>query len=397
MLSMFLLGWRPVRVPIGCAAPFLELCRRAGCPYTHFTCTDEYLSVQMTCAAARRCEAVCARACVPAEFGAVRGLPDLGRRMLQRPGVPVGILLGIVLLWLSGQYVWDIRISGVETLSRREVLDTLASCGFSVGTPLRGFAADRLENRVLLEDRRIAWISVNRRGTVAYVQVREAVYPPAPTEPAPANIVASRPGVIERVELTRGNILVAAGQTVDAGQLLVSGLYDSQTVGVRAVCAEAHIYARTTRREVVEIPLRAQARSPSGVAGSDTPAGTEKYLIFFGKSIKFSKRTGNQDVVCDTIEQRLDLTLVPGIGFPVAVRTVWYVPAAQPAGYTRTPAEAEALAYLELSRRIAAIPGGAELLSKTVCPILTEDAFILDVTLTCVEDIALSVPIRVDG
>ena len=52
---------------------------------------------------------------------------------------------------------------------------------------------------------------------------------------------------------------------------------------------------------------------------------------------------------------------------------------------------------LELSRRIAAIPGGAELLSKTVCPILTEDAFILDVTLTCVEDIALSVPIRVDG
>lgn len=165
MLSMFLLGWRPVRVPIGCAAPFLELCRRAGCPYTHFTCTDEYLSVQMTCAAARRCEAACARACVPAEFGAIRGLPDLGRRMLQRPGVPVGILLGIVLLWLSGRYVWDIRISGVETLSRREVLDTLASCGFSVGTPLRGFAADRLENRVLLEDRRIAWISVNRRGT----------------------------------------------------------------------------------------------------------------------------------------------------------------------------------------------------------------------------------------
>ena len=55
------------------------------------------------------------------------------------------------------------------------------------------------------------------------------------------------------------------------------------------------------------------------------------------------------------------------------------------------------MAYLELSRRIAAIPGGAELLSKTVCPILTEDAFILDVTLTCVEDIALSVPIRVDG
>ena len=77
---------------------------------------------------------------------------------------------------------------------------------------------------------------------------------------------------------------------MDAGQLLVSGLYDSQTVGVRAVCAEAHIYARTTRREVVEIPLRAQARSPSGVAGSDTPAGTEEYLIFFRKIHKIFKK-----------------------------------------------------------------------------------------------------------
>lgn len=397
MLSTFLLGWRSVSVPADCAAAFLELCRRECCPYTHFSCTDDCLSVRMTCASARRCAAACEAACLPAEFGALRGLPAAGVRMLKRPGVPVGILLGICLLWLSGQYVWDIRVSGTGTLSRREVLDTLASCGFSVGTPFRGFAADRLENRVLLADRRIAWISVNRRGTVAYVQVREAVYPPAQEQPTPANIVASRAGVIERVELTRGNLLVAAGQTVSAGQLLVSGLYDSRTVGVRAVCAEAHIFARTTRREVVEIPLRVTARPLSGDAVAGTAVGTEKYLIIFGKSIKFSKKTGNQGAVCDTIEQRLDLTLVPGIGFPIAVRTVWYIPTAEPVAYTRTPAEAEALAYLELSRRIAAIPGGAELLSRTVRPILTADAFILDVTMTCVEDIGQAVPIWVDG
>ena len=395
MLSQFLMGWCEVRVPIDCAAAFLELCRREGLPYTHFSGGDACLSVRMSWPAARRCEAACMDACVPAEFGEIRGLPAWGRRLLKRPGIPVGILLGLCLLWLSGQYVWDIRISGTQTLSHRDVLDTLSDCGLSVGTSLRGFAADRLENRVLLRDRRIAWISVNRRGTVAYVQVREATYPPAPTESQPANIIASRSGVIERVELIRGNILVAAGQTVDAGQLLVSGLYDSQTVGVRTVCAEAHIYARTTRREVVEIPLRviSSPRTADGPSGTGNDA--EKYLLFFGKTIKFSKRTGNAGVVCDTIEQQVDFSLLPGVGFPIAVRTVWYLPVSEPAEYTRTPAEAEALAYLELSRRIAAIPGGAELLSKTVRPILTEDAFILDVMVTCVEDIAQAVPIEV--
>ncbi len=76
---------------------------------------------------------------------------------------------------------------------------------------------------------------------------------------------------------------------------------------------------------------------------------------------------------------------------------MWYIPAAGSAAYTRTPAEAEALACLELSRCIAAIPGGTELLTRTVRPILTADAFILDVTMTCVEDIGQAVPIWVDG
>ena len=77
---------------------------------------------------------------------------------------------------------------------------------------------------------------------------------------------------------------------------------------------------------------------------------------------------------------------VSGVGFPISVRTVWYLPYAMTAA-TRTYDEAEELAYVELAQRISALPGGAELLSKSVAITRTPDALILQCTLTCVEDI----------
>lgn len=392
MLSEWFGGHRRIRVPSEAAAAFLELCRAERLTYTHFKADTEGLSVHMSLRTARTCLSLCRAAGIPADSGRAEGLPALAVRLAARPGLIAGILLGLGLLWLSGQYVWDIRIEGTDTLTKSEVRETLAACGFDVGSSLRGFAADRLETRILLADPRIAWVSVNRKGTVAYVQLREAVYPPEAAEPTPANIIASRPGVIERVELIRGNILVAAGQTVGEGQLLVSGLYDSQTLGIRAVPAEAHIYARTTHREVIEIPLQVESSVRQMDPGS---LSCEKYVIFFGKAIKFSKSFTTEAAVCDIIEEERNLSLREGVGFPISLRTVWLLPPTEPVTVTRTPAEAEELAYRELSRRIAALPGGAELLSKTLRTTLTEDTFILDATYTCTEDIALSVPIRI--
>ena len=74
------------------------------------------------------------------------------------------------------------------------------------------------------------------------------------------------------------------------------------------------------------------------------------------------------------------------MGFPISVSTVWYLPY-EMRTCTRTPAEAEALAYVELSRRIAALPGGAELLSKTIRTYAGDEVFVLTCTLVCVEDI----------
>jgi hypothetical protein len=301
--------------------------------------------------------------------------------------------------------VWDVRVSGNTRLSDRTIEQSLEACGFGVGTPLRGFEADKTENEVLLYDDRLAWISINRKGTVAYVEVREREARPPEEEDTPCDIVAAMGGIIQRVELTEGNVRVTAGQAVGVGDILVSGLYDSQTQGIRITAARARVYARTTRILTVEIPLTYEQKV------YEAPAAREKSVNFFGNHIKFSKKAGNPGGLCDIIEEERSWGLPMGetaftrkagfsgevgfpgkvgfpgeVGFPVSSCTLWYLPY-RIETHTRTYAEAEELAYLELARRIAAIPGGAELIGKTVTVRHGEETLTLTCTLTCVEDI----------
>ncbi len=387
-LHYHLLGYRTLSTDASNAADLLDLCRRRAIPYARpASLPSGDLRLTFSLANSRSVADACLHLGIPFALGRPRGLPVLLGRITRRPGLAVGLLVGIFLYLSASSVVWDIRITGNEQISDRAVEETLAAAGLTVGTSLRGFRADVVENRALLLDDRLAWLSVNRRGTVAHVEVRESAGPRQEESDAPADMIAARGGIIERVELEAGNVLVSAGETVSPGDLLVSGIFDSEPLGYRLTRARARIYARTVREITVRIPLEYEQKVYMTAPDSTlSDICQEKRLIFFGKSIKFSKKTGNEGVLCDTIEGERPLGPLSGVGFPISVRTVWYLPYTVETA-TRTYPEAEELAYVELARHIAAIPGGAELLGKTVTTAHTPDALILTCTLTCVEDI----------
>ena len=391
-------GYRTLATDADHAARLLELCRRLGAVYEDFTHLEGGgISLRFPLSAARRVTTLCAECGIPLTVVREGGLPRLAGRLLHRAGLAVGLIVGVILLTAARDRVWDIRIRGNETVSVRSIEESLAACGFSVGTSFRNFEADKTENDILMKDPRLAWISINRKGTVAYVEVREKTPKPTPESDAPCDIVASVAGVIERIELEEGNVRVTAGQTVGQGEVLVSGIYDSMTVGIRVTAARARVFARTTRELTVEIPMTYEQKVYT--IDSEGEGGgffQEKILIFFGSHIKFSKKTGNTAGFCDTIENERSWGLVDGVGFPVSVRTVWYLPY-EVITATRTPEEALELAHFELARRIAALPGGPELIGKTIQTSLRDGVLTLTCTLTCVEDIGAVRPIEVGG
>jgi similar to stage IV sporulation protein len=388
-LSYLLLGHTTLAASEDYAARLLEVCRRRAIPYENFrNLEDGGISLRFTAGNAHRLRGICADYGISLKTLSHGGLPKLLRRLLHRPGFWVGGVLGLALYLLAASVFWDIRVSGNTTLSDAAIRRSLAACGLSVGTPIRGFEADVTENQVLLLDGRLAWLSVNRKGTVAYVEVREAMDPPALPPDTPRDMVASVGGVIEYVELESGNVRVRAGQTVSPGQVLVSGIYDSTQTGLRVESAKARVFARTTRVFSVQIPLSFEEKR------YDTALEPEKSIIFFGRHIKFSNKCGNFSGFCDIMEDEKPWVRIGGSGFPISTRTVWYLPY-ETVTATRTYPEAEELAYLELARYIASLPGGATLLHKEVTVTHGEDALTLTCTLTAIEDIAAERPIQV--
>ncbi len=396
-LFYFFAGHSTLETDLDHGARLLEICRRLEIPYENFQSTEDGISLRFTLAAARRIKALCADYGIPLSEGNEGGLPIRLRRLLHRPGLLVGLLSGMILFAASQCVVWDIRISGNETLSNRAVEESLAACGLEVGTPLRGFRADVTANNVLLYDDRLAWLSINRKGTVAYVEVREAVKRPPTAPDTPCDLVAAEGGVIERVELETGNVRVTAGQIVSKGEILVSGLYDSVQQGIRFTAARAKVFARTTRVVTVSIPLTYEYKVyETDLFEGNSGIDCEKSLFFFGNHIKFKKKTGNLTENCDIIENEKSCGVVDGVGFPISIRTTWYLPYTVTRA-TRTYAEAEELAYFELARAIAALPGGAELIRKEITLRHGADALTLTCTLTAIEDIAQTRIIEIES
>lgn len=398
MMAYYILGYREIRADAAYSARLLDLCRELGLAYDRFRGeSDGAVRFRMRLHTATRLAQACERRGLPVTIGEPRGLPSYIVRHRTRVGLAVGAFLSVALVICSGLFVWDVRITGNQSLTDHEIRQSLQACGFGVGTSLVGFQADHVENRVLLQNDRISWISINMKGTVAEVQVREAVYrDPEPVD-GPCNVIAGRSGTVERIELEDGNVIVAAGQTVNEGELLVSGLYDSDRLGLRWTHAAAKVYARTVRTVQIEIPLTCEQKvygSSEGAQSLSSAFVAERSVIFFGEEIKFSKKTGNVVGSCDTIRRSVAIGRIGNVTLPISVQTVWYMPYTLEMA-TRTPAEAEELAYLELARQIGEIPGGAELIRKTITTRLTDEAFVLDCTLVCIEDIAVQRPFDV--
>ena len=222
---------------------------------------------------------------------------------------------------------------------------------------------------------------------MAKVQVVERRQPPKDEPVGPANLIAATDGQIEWIELYRGDPVVGVGQGVRRGDLLVSGVYDSSN-GFRYTRAAGKVLARTEHSFCIEIPLSYEEKV------YENEKTQEIFLNFFDFSIKIFKSTGNWDTSCDIIEEDNGVSLPGGRNLPVGWKVIRRLPYTVQTR-TRTYEEASALAYEELSHRLASLGEEAELLDKRIAVTLAEDHVILECTVKCIENIAVQAELEI--
>ena len=134
MIFSFLCGEYRYSVPAERAAFLADLCRARGILLYHgeHDGKGNYLFSCRAFAAKRLLAACRAVGLAPREVSG-RGVPVLFAQILRRPGLVAGAIAALLLLSLSPLFLWDIEITGNETLSVRKSRRNWRLPGFPAG------------------------------------------------------------------------------------------------------------------------------------------------------------------------------------------------------------------------------------------------------------------------
>ncbi len=208
-------------------------------------------------------------------------------RYRKRKGIVPGILTSVILLVFCSTRVWSIKVSGCSEELANAVRYELAENGVTTGCRKNTVDVKSLQKKIMLNDRRIAWIAVNLVGSTAFVEVSEAEPPPEPIDPSGrvANIVAECDGQIKYLEVYDGQLLVKVGETVSKGDVIVSGIMEDQYGKKQMKYARAKVIARVNEEIRADVPLCQMVWQPCGEAREKwyLSRGEKLLPVSFGK------------------------------------------------------------------------------------------------------------------
>ena len=241
-----------------------------------------------------------------------RGAPMVLRRLRGRQLLVAGLVFVVIATRVTSLFVWDIRVIGNEAVPRAVIMQALREFGFTYGTFGYGIESEMLAEKMKLRLPELAWFAVNISGSRADVLVRERV--PAPEiidRSVPAMVVATKSGIITKLNVLEGRALVSVGATVERGDVLVTGMLDSRTNGPREVHALAEIEARTWYEISACMPVETTVKRFLG------EKRVKNTLIFGGKRINFYFNSGISWSNYDKIITETPLRLPMGVSLPI--------------------------------------------------------------------------------
>ena len=243
-----------------------------------------------------------------------RGGSRFAALLRHRSGILAAAALLALLLTGSGLFIWDIEVYGNETLSRAEVLRTLADCGVSEGCFWPAADAEKVRTRALIEEPRLAWISMNVSASRANVIVLEREEKPEIyRESAAADMTAAKDGVVYDLSVKNGRAVVARGETVLRGQTLISGLMNGDAQTPRTVRAAGTVMADTWQNSTVFV-------TPATNAKTDKGRRLSRLAVVIGKNRLNLSINSRKDIdVCGKITKKYDLGIKGLFRFPISL------------------------------------------------------------------------------
>ncbi len=311
-----------------------------------------------------------------------KGLPTVARKYKNRYGLLIGAVLFSIVFYIFTLFVWEINVVGCDKTSPQEILTRLDANGFKIGVLKKPLKLKSIENSFLTGFDKVSWISINIKGTTATVEIREKEKKPELIDSSqPCSIYASRDGVIASVNAYMGYSVVNEGDTVSAGDLIVSGNYTDKYGVEYKLHSYASVKAYTTHSHSVTVPFKTYQQQKTGKYKKFHKINLIRFSIplYFNKKISYNKYSINRSFK--------KFSLGGGFVFPFWIETLTYTKT-QEICYEKSKQAALMDAYEELSDYEANLVG-IVVNGRDYEVTETPDAVTVKVLLDCYEDIGI--------
>ena len=287
-------------------------------------------------------------------------------------------------------YISEIEINGNEIFTDSQILSCLKENDLYPGRLKFGIDPLIFQNNVIQSFPEISWVWLRIDGTKAIVDMKERTTKPEfYNYNSYGNIVALKDGVIKSAVASRGKTLVSEGMFVKKGDILINGVYGSET-DTRAsfVKAEGKVMASTRYHLEDEFTCTGIKYIPH----SDVK---NRYSVIIG-NIRFPDNAPSGDLSVILEEKDVKFKIFGKKYLPLAFTKTKYCEIIR-SEYTLSYEQALNSAYNELQSRLKQSFDG----EVSVCDIkknatpLKDGKFTASITAECIEDIAGSLPIEV--
>lgn len=265
-------GYVRICLKDGSPERFLNLCSARGFKIWNIVCRDkgEY-EAYMTVADVRRVKPLVRKSGVRLRITGRFGFPFFIFRNRKRWYYAAGLETFFILLYCMTLFIWDIEFEGNYRYTEDNLRICLEKMDLHCGILKKKINCEEVETFIRTDLPEVTWVSASVTGTRLVVKIREnQVLSAVPQiDETPCDLVAGTSGVIRSMVVRSGIAQVSVGDTVEKGQILVSGRVpvtgdNGDEITSHLVRADADIEAETVIEYEKEIPFSRMLRIPTG-------------------------------------------------------------------------------------------------------------------------------------
>ena len=156
------------------------------------------------------------------------GIMFIFKRYVKRIGIPVGISVFLLTIYILSLFIWNIEVVGNSAVSTVTIINKCKELGIKNGTLSSTVNSQLLRERLILSCDGISWCSFNIEGSKLTVNISEVSK--NNNQNAPTNIVADFDGIITEILVESGVALIEKGHAVQKGDILISGITDGENI-----------------------------------------------------------------------------------------------------------------------------------------------------------------------